>query len=379
MRACLFLPLFAVAIPAQANGPGPHSVAPIAYLVDLNSGSVLIDRKSVQQVPPASMAKMMTAYVAFEAIKAGKLTLQTEYQVSRPVWTRWNNRGSTMFLKADQKVSVENLLHGVLTLSGNDASAVLAEGVSGSEAAFVAEMNTAATRLGMKNSRFGNASGWPDGGKTVSTAQDLSRLAEHIIEDHPQLFETFFGRRSFGWSNVTQTNRNPLLGAVEGADGMKTGHSSEAGFCLVGTAKQGDRRLLMVIAGLPTAQARIDEARRLMRWGFEKWVEQPLFAPQQKIIDVPVQMGTAMAVPVVSNQRISALAPAGNSVRPKITVSYEGPVRAPIQKGQKIAELSVKYAGGDVQSFPLVAAVDIDRAGFLGRAWNGVRLLVEKL
>ncbi|CAN1516737.1 DacC D-alanyl-D-alanine carboxypeptidase [Sphingomonadaceae bacterium] len=379
MRACLFLPLLAIAIPVKANGPLPQSTAPIAYLVDLNSGTVLVDRKSGRQVPTASMAKMMTAFVAFEAIKARKISLQTEYKVSGATWTRWNNRGSTMFLKANQKVSVENLLHGVLTLSGNDASVVLAEGISGSEAAFAGEMNAAAKRLGMKDSRFGNASGWPDGGKTVSTAQDLSLLAEHIIEDHPQLFEMFFGQRSFRWGNVTQSNRNPLLGAVAGADGMKTGHSSEAGYCLVGTAKQDDRRLLMVIAGLPSAQARIDEARLLMRWGFDNWVERPLFAPNQMVTNVPVQLGEAMVVPVATTQRIAALSRKGAIERPRISVSYDGPVKAPIRKGQKIAELSLLYEGGKVQRFPLVAADSVERANFLGRALNGMRLLAEKL
>lgn len=379
MRACLFLPLLAIAIPVKANGPLPQSTAPIAYLVDLNSGTVLVDRKSGRQVPTASMAKMMTAFVAFEAIKARKISLQTEYKVSGATWTRWNNRGSTMFLKANQKVSVENLLHGVLTLSGNDASVVLAEGISGSETAFAGEMNAAAKRLGMKDSRFGNASGWPDGGKTVSTAQDLSLLAEHIIEDHPQLFEMFFGQRSFRWGNVTQSNRNPLLGAVAGADGMKTGHSSEAGYCLVGTAKQDDRRLLMVIAGLPSAQARIDEARLLMRWGFDNWVEQPLFAPNQMVTNVPVQLGEAMVVPVATTQRIAALSRKGAIERPRISVSYDGPVKAPIRKGQKITELSLLYEGGKVQRFPLVAADSVERANFLGRALNGMRLLAEKL
>lgn len=379
MRACLFLPLLAIAIPVKANGPLPQSTAPIAYLVDLNSGTVLVDRKSGRQVPTASMAKMMTAFVTFEAIKTRKISLQTEYKVSAATWTRWNNRGSTMFLKANQKVSVESLLHGVLTLSGNDASVVLAEGISGSEAAFAGEMNAAARRLGMKDSRFGNASGWPDGGKTVSTAQDLSLLAEHIIEDHPQLFEMFFGQRSFRWDNVAQSNRNPLLGAVAGADGMKTGHSSEAGYCLVGTAKQDDRRLLMVIAGLPSAQARIDEARLLMRWGFDNWVEQPLFAPNQMVTNVPVQLGEAMVVPVTTTQRIAALSRKGAIERPRISVSYDGPVKAPIRKGQKIAELSLHYEGGKVQRFPLVAADSVERANFLGRALNGMRLLAEKL
>ena len=229
MRLLLPILVLLLAPPALAYTPVYKTSAPIAYLVDANSGVVLLDKASDKRIPTASMAKMMTAYVAFEAIKAGKLDRKQKFAMRPDTWVRWNNRGSSMFLKSRQQASVEDLLHGILTLSGNDASVVLAEGMSGSERAFTDEMNVAARRLGMRDSRFGTANGWPDKGGTYSTARDLGVLAKRIIEDHPELFQEFFNRRSFKWNNIAQPNRNPLLGVIEGADGMKTGHSREAG------------------------------------------------------------------------------------------------------------------------------------------------------
>lgn len=363
---------------APSSVPPYESDAPIAYLVDLNSGRVLFDRGGDRPVPTASMAKMMTAFVAFEAIKSGKLDINTAFPVQTDTWTAWNNRGSTMFLRPKQQVSVGNLLHGILTLSGNDASVVLAQGISGTEHAFADQMNVAARRVGMTNSHFGNSNGWPDGGRTVSTAHDLALLAERIIEDHPALFSEYFAQRKFAWNGVTQQNRNPLLGAIAGADGMKTGHSKAAGYCLVGTAKQGDRRLVMVVAGLPTAQARIDEARRLMRWGFESWDEKQLFDEKQVVSELPVQLGDRMSVRAITTQRIATLVAGKAQSDPRLTVRYEGPLKAPVRKGQKIATLIVND-GKHRQVFPLIAAENVQKAGFFGRALNGVRLAMGRL
>lgn len=382
MRCWLYLSFFVLAsqitVATQASAPRFESAAPIAYLIDLNSGRVLLDKGSDRKVPTASMAKMMTAFVAFEAIKAGKLSADDSFTVRPETWSAWNNRGSTMFLRAKQEVSARNLLHGILTLSGNDASVVLAEAMNGNEQDFAARMNAEARRIGMENSHFGNSNGWPDGGRTVSTARDLALLAERIIEDHPLLFSEYFAQRSFTWNGVTQTNRNPLLGAIAGADGMKTGHSKSAGYCLAGTAKQGNRRLVMVIAGLPSAQARIEEARRLMRWGFENWQERPLFDANQPVSKLPVQLGDKLTVQAVTTQRVGGLATGAGAENWQLTVRYDGPLRAPIRKGQRIATLVVDD-GTHPQNFPLVAAETIERTGFLGRAWNGLRLAMSKL
>lgn len=357
-------------------GIGPHeSAAPVAYLTDVSSGATLYARDEKRRIPTASMAKMMTAWVAFEAIKTGKIKPKQTYKVSNATWKKWNNTGSSMFLKAGEDVSVENLLHGVLTVSGNDASVVLAEGIAGSEAAFIVRMNAAAKKLGMVNSRFGTANGWPDEGVTYSTARDLALLAEKIITDHPALFRQYFGQSSFSWNGVTQANRNPLLGAVAGADGMKTGHSDEAGYCLVGTVQQGKRRLLMVVAGLPTQSARINEARNLMRWGFDAWQAKPLFARGRIVAHIPVQLGDMSQIAVIAPRDLAATLLKGSNTNFKLTIRYKGAVKAPFAKGAEIAQLVVKFPNGTQQTMPLVAANSVQTAGFWGRAWNGVKSL----
>lgn len=361
--------------PLLANPNGYRTEAPIAYLYDANSGIVMLEKSADKRIPTASMAKLMTGYVTFEAIKAKRVGRDSLFTVRPETWAKWHKRGSTMFLKSGQKVSVEDLLHGVLTLSGNDASVVLAEGLAGSETAFVNEMNEAAQKLGMENSKFATANGWPDGGKSYSSAHDLGLLAKHVIEDHPELFAEFFNRRSFKWNGINQANRNPLLGAVAGADGMKTGHSREAGYCLIGTAKRGERRLIMVIAGLPTIEARIEEARAMMNWGFDSWQEKPLFEADQKVATLPVQLGKLESISAVTPNKISTLGRAGEASQVRLLVRYIGPIKAPLRKGAEIGQLIIQYPDGMARTFPLVAANDVDHAGFLHRALNGFRSL----
>ncbi len=375
MRAILVsLALSATAF-SPAKGQPFETQAPIAYLIDMSSNRVLLDRDSRKQIPTASMAKMMTAYVAFEAMRDGRLTPDTRFAVKAATWQTWNNQGSTMFLRANERVRVDDLLHGILTLSGNDASIVLAEGMRGSEADFVERMNAYAVGLNMRDSHFETANGWPDQGKTYSTARDLSTLARQIIVRHPKLFKEYFSQRSLRWNGVEQANRNPLLGAVPGADGMKTGHSDEAGYCLTGTAERGGRRLIMVVAGLPTMQARIDEARALMQWGFDNWRETPLFRPSQIVTMVPLQLGDRQTVGAATSQRVAMLNPIAEKAVPDLRVRYSGPIKAPVRKGQKIAELFVRYPDDETQVFPLYATNNVDAAGFWRRASNGLQSL----
>ncbi len=369
--------MLALSFLAALSTPAAYvSKAPVAYMVDMASGTPLYARNADRKIPTASMAKMMSAWVVFEAMKAGKLQPQQTYVVSDASWKAWNNKGSTMFLKAREKVSVDQLLHGMLTVSGNDASVVLAEGVAGSEAAFVVRMNQEAKRLGMKSSRFGTANGWPDEGRTYSTAHDLAILAERIVTDHPELFRRYFGKREFSWNNVVQPNRNPLLGAVAGADGLKTGHSDEAGYCLAGTAERNGRRIIMVIAGLNSQQDRISEARTFMNWGFAAWTSRPLFKRGAKVAQIPVQLGTSTTIDLLAPRALAAVLPATGGKNVKLAVRYKGPVRAPFGKGTKLAELVATLPDGSKQVMPLVAARDVETATFLGRAWNGVRSLV---
>jgi serine-type D-Ala-D-Ala carboxypeptidase (penicillin-binding protein 5/6) len=354
----------------------PESAAPVAYLYDVSSGATLLSRDAERRIPTASMAKMMTAWVAFEAIKAGKLKPKQTFPVRDATWTKWSNTGSTMFLKPREAVSVENLLHGILTVSGNDASVVLAEGMAGSEAEFAKRMTIEAKRLGMENSRFGTSNGWPDEGGTYSTAHDLALLANRIVTEHPALFRQYFGQPNFTWNGVTQANRNPLLGAIPGADGMKTGHSDEAGYCLVGTVQQGKRRLLLVIAGLSTQAERINEARSLMKWGFEAFVSKPLYARGKSVAEVPVQLGDQSTIRLIAPRDLAATLPKGTVKPISLSVRYKGPVRAPFKKGAELAQLIAKLPDGSTQVMPLVASEAVDKAGFFGRAWNGVKFLV---
>ncbi|WP_193378890.1 D-alanyl-D-alanine carboxypeptidase family protein, partial [Sphingobium sp. ba1] len=271
--------------PLTAAAPPYTSEAPIAYMKDLSSGAVLFNKGGQTRMPPASMAKMMTAHVAFRLIQRGELKLDTMFTVRPETWKQWHGpqAGSTMFLSAGEQVSVENLLHGIVTLSGNDACVVLAEGIAGTEQAFVAQMNEEAKRLGLKNSHFGTSNGWPDEGVTYVTAEDLASLAQATIEETPDLYKRFYAARSFTWgktmggADISQGNRNPILGKIAGADGLKTGHTQEAGYGFTGSAEQDGRRLVMVVAGLTSFNGRIGESVRFMDWGFKAWKAQPLF------------------------------------------------------------------------------------------------------
>lgn len=374
----------AVTAAASAAPPPFETPAPIAYLIDLSSGAELLGKNPDQRIPPASMAKMMTTEVAFELIKSGKLSLNKMCTVRPETWKQWHSAGSTMFLSPNEQVSVENLLHGIVTLSGNDASVVLAECIAGTEPAFAQQMNALAQQLGMKNSRFGNSTGWPDEGYTYVTARDLATLARATVENHPKLYKQFYGQPSFSWGKtlgsgqaITQGNRNPILGKVPGADGLKTGHTEEAGYGFTGSAEQNGRRLVMVVAGLDSYNQRIDESVKLMNWGFNAWTSKPLFTPGAKVGSAEVQLGSENQVSLVAPRPIAVTYPAGViGGEPRMKIAYQGPIKAPIAKGQRIAELVVTTPDGTVQRMPLIAGEAVEEAGFFGRMWLGLKQLV---
>jgi serine-type D-Ala-D-Ala carboxypeptidase (penicillin-binding protein 5/6) len=361
--------------PAMA-APAYDSAAPIAYMIDMSSGAVLYDKGSEKSIAPASMTKMLSAYVMFDRLAAGRTKLDQKYKLSRKAWDKWHGVGSTMFLNAMQPVAVQDLLQGMITVSGNDAAIALAEGASGTEASFIKQMNDTAYRLGMKNSKFASVNGWPDGGKTYSTARDLALLSRRTIQNYPDYFHRFYGVEQFRWGNVTQADRNPILGKIAGADGLKTGHTDEAGYCFAGTAIQGGRRILMVVAGLPTYQSRIDESVRFMKWGFEEWATQPLYKGGIKVGYAKVQLGDASTIPLLTAQPVRITIPNGGKVHFRRFIRYIGPLRAPIAKKAHIADLVVKLADGSEQVTPLIAGHQVGTAGFFGRAWNGVKSVV---
>lgn len=368
----------AVAFPTTAANPPFDTPAPIAYMEDLSSGAVLYAKDADRRIPPASMAKMMTVYVAFDLIKKGDLKLDQKFQVRPETWRKWHGpqAGSTMFLETGEQVSVKDLLDGIVTLSGNDACVVLAEGIAGTEEAFANLMNQQAKKLGLANSQFGNSNGWPDEGRTYVTARDLAKLAKATIQDHPQLYKQFYSRHDYtrtlsDGKVIRQQNRDPLLGKVAGADGLKTGHTEEAGYGFTGSAEQSGRRLVMVVAGLDSYNGRAAESVRFMEWGFRAWKPLPIASKGRKIGDVEVQGGGADSVGVIAPRDLNATVPAGTSPEMQGKIVYQGPVKAPIKAGAHIADLIVETPGMPTQTLPLIAEKDVAEAGFFRRIWLG--------
>ncbi|PXA88913.1 D-alanyl-D-alanine carboxypeptidase [Nostoc sp. 3335mG] len=372
--------LFAVslAMPLQAAAPVFDTPAPIAYMVDLTTGAVLFSKDADRRIPPASMAKMMTVYVAFDLIKQGKLKLDQKFTVAPETWRKWHGpqAGSTMFLETGEQVSVQDLLYGIVTLSGNDACVVLAEGVSGTEEAFTNLMNQQAKKLGLTNSHFGTSNGWPDEGRTYVTARDLAKLAQATIQDHPQLYKQFYSQHNYTRTLSTgtvikQDNRDPLLGVVAGADGLKTGHTEEAGYGFTGSAEQNGRRLVMVVAGLDSYNGRASESVKFMNWGFRAWSPHKVVAKGRKVGDAEVQGGGSALVGLVAPKDLAVSVPSGTSPSMQGKIVYTGPIKAPIKAGDHIADLVIATADGGPQTLPLVAETDVAEAGFFRRAWLG--------
>jgi D-alanyl-D-alanine carboxypeptidase (penicillin-binding protein 5/6) len=375
--------LLAAAAPAAA--PQFDTPAKVAYLVDVNSGAVLFAKNADAHMPPASLAKMMTTEVAFELIDKGQLPLNKMCTVRPETWQKWHGpaAGSTMFLSPNEQVSVENLLKGIVTLSGNDASVVLAECIAGTEQAFTGQMNALAAKLGIRNSHFGTANGWPDNGVTYVTARDLSIIARSTIEHHPKLYKEFYGLPSFTWGktlgsgqDITQANRNPILGHVAGADGLKTGHTEEAGYGFTGSAEQNGRRLIEVLAGMSSWNQRVQESTRLIQWGFNAWTDKPLFKSGAKVGAAKVQMGSSSEVDLVAPHDLAVTVPAGLATgSTSMKIRYDGPLLAPIAKGQEVAQLVITTSDTSPQIVPLVAGENVGRAGFFGRMWLGLKSL----
>jgi D-alanyl-D-alanine carboxypeptidase (penicillin-binding protein 5/6) len=375
---------FSLTSTAPAKAPPFETPARVAYLIDLSSGAVLLSKNADVRMPPASMAKMMTTNVAFELVKKGDLKLDKKCTVRPETWQKWHGpqAGSTMFLSPNEQVTVDELLKGIITLSGNDASVVLAECIAGTEEALANVMTDNAKRLGLTNSHFGNSNGWPDEGVTYVSARDLATLARAEIENYPDLYKKYYslteythGQTLGSGAAITQANRNPLLGRVAGADGLKTGHTEEAGYGFTGSAEQNGRRLIMVVAGLDSFNQRISESVRLMQWGFNAWQSKPLFKAGTNVGSAQVQLGSSSEVPLVAPRDLALTIPAGVlSKTGAMKIRYQGPVKAPIAKGQHVADLVVSMPDGE-QVMPLAAGEAIEEAGFFGRVWIGLKQL----
>ncbi len=375
MRSALFALLVSAAAPAFAQMPTFNTPATYAYMKDLSNGAVLYAKGADMPMPPASMGKMMSVYVAFQMIKNGEAKLDQKVMVRPETWTKWHSQGSTMFLSVNEQVSVENLLHGIVTLSGNDACVVLAEGLGGTEANYVALMNRAAQKIGLKKSHFANTNGWPDPNEFV-TAHDLATIAEATIRDFPDLYKQFYATEKFTWGktlgkgdDITQPNRNPLLGRVTGADGLKTGHTDEAGYGFTGSAIQNGRRLVMVVAGLSSFNERIGASVDFMNWGFAAFQSVAVLKSGQPVQTVPVAAGAEREIMAMAPRDLFVTIPRGFAAQRKQRVVPVAGLTAPIIKGQKVADLIISVPGLPDTRLPLVAQAPVAKAGIFGQFW----------
>lgn len=378
--ALLALVSAAGAVPASAV-PDPGAVppavpnaaeAPVALLVDMGSGQVLHARHPDARFMPASVTKVMTLYVAFELIAQGRLDPAQVFEMSPAVARDWRRKGSTMFLDRGERVRVDDLLLGIANVSANDGSAVLAEGQAGSLAAWTAMMNRTALGLGMTGSHFESPNGWPDEGRTFTTANDLVALARAIITRHPDKFGYYIGRAGFDYKGIVQVNHDPMIGRVAGADGIKTGFTNEAGFSYLGTARRDGQRLVLVLAGVENGRLRARLAKAYVEWGFSAFDRRQLFAPGAVVAEVRVQDGDSRSLALKAAGPVAINLPRGSNNALAATIRYEGPLRAPIMAGQEVAVLEVTAEGVAPARIPLYAAESIGTAGPLDRIVNAV-------
>ena len=359
--------LTCVALPAQAL----ETDAREAIVIEFDTGTVLYKKEADTVMYPASMTKLMTMYMLFDRLKKGSLSLEDTFPVSEEAWRKG---GSKMFVKVGDRVKVEDLIRGIIVQSGNDATIVVAEGLGGNEAAFAQMMTEKAHEIGMTSTTFRNASGWPNP-EHVTTARDLATLAIRTIRDFPEYYH-YYSELSFTYNNIKQGNRNPLLYKDMGADGLKTGHTEASGYGLVGSAKRGDRRIIVVANGFSSVKDRAAGGERLIDWGFRAWNNYALFGAGDKVTDAQVWLGDAETVPVVIKEPLVVTIPREARAKMKVAVSYDEPLPAPIATGDKVATLVVSAPGATSVSVPLFAGSDVGQLGPVGRLGAAMRYLL---
>ena len=373
-------PVSAQGAPAATAGndaSAPITDAHYAYLVDFDTGRVLYNKNAEERMPTSSMSKMMTMYLVFEQLKQGKLSLDSKLPVSEHAWRTGGGgrESSAMFLKLNDNVPVDDLIKGVIIQSGNDATVVLAEGIAGSEDAFAERMNLKAQELGMTESHFTNASGLPNPDH-YSTCRDLSILAHRLITDFPEYYH-YFSEMDFTWNGIHQMNRNPLLYRNIGVDGLKTGHAEEAGYGLTASGVEQGHRLILVINGLPSMQARADQPATLLEWGWHEFRLMDLFKAGQAVDDAPVWLGAAPTVPAAVDTDVKMTLTSSERQKLKATIVYDGPVPAPVAVGQRVGTLHVEVPGMPAEDFPLVATQPVDRLGAMSRIAVALKGLIS--
>ena len=367
----LAAPADTIVLPSATAPPVPDEI-PVALLVDLSSGQTLFAREADRRFVPASVTKVMTAYTAFRLIEQGKLSPETQVTISAEVAELWSGEGSSMFLEAGDRVTVGQLLLGITTVSANDASVALAMAATGSQEAWLALMNEHAAELGMRDTHFGTPNGWPDEGRTYTSARDLAILGEALTTRYRGLYERYFGHRGMRYRNIAQDNHDPVTGVVEGADGMKTGFTRESGYNFLGSAERDGRRLVMIVAAAPSASIRNSAARDLLRWGFESFESRVILPGELPVGHARVQNGAAGEVALRTAGEVRASIPQERTSEIELSIRYRGPIEAPIAEGQQVAFLRVEIPGQAPHDVPLVAAAPVARANLVQRLRNGI-------
>ena len=359
-----------------ANAYDFETAARNAILMDFDTGEYLYEKNIQEAVPPASMSKLMTVYILASKIKDGSVKLSDTFSVSENAWRKGGaaTGGSTMFLSIGDNVTVENLIKGIVIQSGNDACIVVAENIAGSEEDFAILMNKTAQKLGLKNSSFANSTGLPHPDQKMSM-EDLAILSRHIIKEFPDLYH-YFSEKEFTYNKIKQGNRNPLLYSMEGADGLKTGHTEEAGFCLAASATKKGRRLIEVMSGMSSNKERSEESERLMSWGFREFDNYTILKAGQNLGEAKVWYGQQKSVPLTVAKDVVKTVHMSKTGDVKASAEYDEPIKAPIAKGQEIGQIKVEIEGIAPLTIPLVAAEDVKEVGFWGKFWANVKYFV---
>lgn len=366
----------AVVLMASADAFAIDTKARNMILMDYATGEYLYEKAITDPIPPASMSKLMTVYMVFDKLRDGSLSLDDTFKVSENAWRKGGaaSGGSTMFLAIGDEVTVDQLLKGIIIQSGNDACIVAAENIAGDEDSFVERMNEKASDIGLKNSNFANVTGLPHPDHKMSV-EDLALLARKIIEEFPQFYH-LFSQKEFVYNNIKQGNRNPLLYSMPYADGLKTGHTEEAGFCLTASARKGNRRIIGVMTGLESNKERSDEADKMMSWAFREYDNYTLKKKGDKIADVPVWYGVDKTVPMVMSDDLIKTIKKSDRNQVKMTAVYDRPVKAPVKMGQQLGVLKIEIPEKQVIEVPLVAGQTINKVGFWGKIKNNVKYLL---
>ena len=363
--------VLATVLTAEANAY--ETSARNAILMDYDTGEYLFEKNITEAVPPASMSKLMTVYILMSKIKDGSIKLDDTFSVSENAWRKGGaaTGGSTMFLSIGDNVSVENIIKGIVIQSGNDACIVVAENISGSEEDFAALMNKTAAEMGLKNSSFANSTGLPHPDQKMSM-EDLAILSRNIIKDFPDLYH-YFKEKEFVYNNIKQGNRNPLLYTMSGADGLKTGHTEEAGFCLAASATKDDRRLIEVMSGMSSNKERSEESERLMSWGFREFKNHKLFQAGETVANAKVWYGKEPSVDLTVAGDVIKTVHGSQTENIKAKAEFDEPIKAPIKAGDEIGVLKIETEGQNELTVPLIAAKDVPQVGLWGRFWANTK------